>query len=568
MERGDLIADRYRLEELIGRGGMGEVWRATDLELHRTIAVKRGSGTNLEGRAGAKLTHPNVINLLTSFTDESGQEWLVMEYLPSRSLKAIRDKDGPLPPEQVAGIGAQIASALAHLHGKNMVHRDVSPANVLVTTDRIAKLTDFGIATWDSETHPEDAKTGGGTRDFQAPEVVRGHRATSASDIYSLGATLMTAVAGHPSPQAGRDAALGTLLATLTHQDPEHRPTAEQAQHRLANLATPHSRRSRWPAVTAVVLVVVLVGALVWVYTTRPSRNTPTAAAPAAPRSTTPRSPTSIMGDPHTADPCALTYANALAPYGEVETRNDYGEFNRCDALVYLTADHQDSVDVQVELVVHQQDSRVPVQRVGAIGLQRPPADPDGCGRTLLLPGDYQVSVYAQEHGNEKVDLCGMAEAVTSSALVTLNAGPIPRRTLPAASLATKNACALLDPATVTAAIGPALVPRPGFANWDCDWTGTDGSTPVKVEFDQNKAGVGETADGTPIRLAGYTGRVLPPDGSDPDCDVDLVYRTYTDSAGDRTDDVVQVRVYEGHQRCALARRLASTAARRLGHAN
>jgi hypothetical protein len=262
-----------------------------------------------------------------------------------------------------------------------------------------------------------------------------------------------------------------------------------------------------------------------------------------------------------------LTYANALAAYGSVEPRDDYGNFNRCDALVYLSPDRRDDVDVRVELVVHGQESGVPVQRVGGIGLQRPPADTDSCGRILLLPGDYQVSVVAQEHGTEKVDLCGMADAVTSSALVTLNAGPIPRRTLPPSSLAGKDACALLDDATVTAAVGPGLAAQPGFAHWQCDWHDSGAATPVKIVFDQNKVGVGETADGTPIRLGGYTGRLLPPDAGDTDCEVDLVYRTHRDSAGDDTADVVRVEVDDGRpaaEMCASAQRLAGTVARRL----
>lgn len=542
---------------------MGVVWLATDTVLRRSVALKLGkAGARIpdEGVSGANLMHPNVIAVFDVTEDDSGRKWLVMEHLPSRSLRTIRHEDGPLPPAKVAGIGAQIASALAHLHAKGMVHRDVTPANVLVTADGTAKLADFGIATWDRETLTEDPKTGGGTPGFQAPEVTRGNRATTESDMYSLGATLETALEGSPSAGAGPTAPLRAVLNSLMDQEPRRRPTAEQAQRLLADLAGARSRRTWWIAAAAVVLVIGLV--LWWAGPLRPAgRPTPStsAAGDAA---------TSVMGDPRTADPCALTYANALATYGAVEPRDDYGNFNRCDVLVFLTTDRRDDVDVQVELVVHQQESGVPVQQVGAIGLQRPPADPDGCGRVLLLQGDYQVSVYAQEHGTEKVDLCGMAEAVTSSALVTLNAGQIPRRVLPTSSLASKDACALLDTATVTATVGPGLVAQPGFARWECAWKDSGGARPVKVVFDQNKVGVGETADGTPVRFGGYSGRLLPPDGSDTDCEVDLVYRTYTDSTGENTADVARVKVDNGEpaaQLCTMAQRLAATVAQRLG---
>ena len=550
---------------------MGEVWLATDLRLRRTVALKRGKpGVRIahEGVGGAKLMHPNVITVFDVIKDDTGQEWLVMEYLPSRNLKTLRDEDGPLQPRAVAAIGAQIASALAHLHGKGMVHRDISPANVLVAADGTAKLTDFGIATWQSETYTADPTTGGGTPGFQAPEVRRGNRVTQAADIYSLGATLAAAVEGHPSAEAAPGAPLAALLDSLTDSYPQRRPTAEQAHHQLAHLATPAPRRVWWLAATAAAVVVILV---LYLLLASPFRRSPNAIATPGPpdlASTTPVA-RSILGDPRTADPCALTYANALSAYGQVETSTDYGGFNRCDALVTLTVNPQDFVDVIVQFAIHQQDPGVPVQRVGDIGLQRPPADATSCGRTLVLPHDYQVTIDAEEHGQAQVDLCGMADAVTSGALVTLNAGQIPRRTLPAASLARRDACGLLDDATVTAAVGAGLARQAQFGNWECDWSDADDTRLVQVVFDQNKLGVGETADGTPIRLAGYSGRVLPPDDEDTDCDVDLVYRTYTDTQGDRTADVVEVKVdgdQPAAQRCALAQHLARTVAQRLAH--
>lgn len=546
---------------------MGVVWLATDTRLRRTVALKLGKPDARipdEGVGGAKLMHPKVITVFDMTQDDAGQEWLVMEYLPSRSLKAIREQDGPLPPSDVAAIGAQIASALAHLHAKGMVHRDVTPGNVLVAADGTAKLADFGIATWDSETRTADSKTGGGTRGFQAPEVVRGNRATTASDIYSLGATLLTAVEGNLSAEAAPTAPLRTVLDSLLDQAPERRPTAEQAQRRLSELAPARSRRVWWGAAAATVLVI---GLVVWLV--GPFR--PTGAAASAPpgRSTptTAAASNSLMGDPRTADPCALTYASALIGLGQVDGSNDYGNFNRCDALVYLTKDQQDLVDVRVEFDTGQQDPTTPIQRNGSIGIQRLPAEPGDCTRILLLPGDYQVVIDANETGNEKVDLCGMAETMTSSALVALNGGQISRRTLPAASLANKDACTLLDDAAVAGVVGRRgpIARLPSFADWRCDWDYTTGPVLVKVIFDRTAA---EDLDGPTVRIGRYRAFVQPQGYSDTDCEVSLVYRSYVDQAGQQTDEMVLVDLDDKEktpqQLCGPARRLATTVAQRL----
>jgi serine/threonine protein kinase len=111
--RARLIADRYRLEEHLGAGAMGEVWRATDLELGRQVALKRSQSRDngqirREARIGAGLQHPCVISVFDAVVDDQGDRWLVTEYLPSRSLAEILETEGPLPPGQVAEIGAQL----------------------------------------------------------------------------------------------------------------------------------------------------------------------------------------------------------------------------------------------------------------------------------------------------------------------------------------------------------------------------------------------------------------------------------------------------------------------------
>jgi serine/threonine protein kinase len=245
---GDVIAGRYRLEEAVGAGGMGEVWRATDLELRRVVALKRAttgdSGeTRREARIGAGLHHPNVISVFDVVVEDD-QRWLVMEYLPARSLTEVCRADGPIAPDLAARVGAQIAAALAAMHAKGMVHRDITQANILVTEDGTAKLADLGVAMWDQVTLTGSAKTAG-TPGYVAPEVMAGHRATPAADLYSLGVTLSASVEGHPET----DERFTGVLARLTDPDPTHRPTADEATRLLGG--TSNRRPSRTLLVAA-----------------------------------------------------------------------------------------------------------------------------------------------------------------------------------------------------------------------------------------------------------------------------------------------------------------------------
>ncbi|GAB1514686.1 protein kinase domain-containing protein [Actinophytocola sp. KF-1] len=264
MRSGDVIAGRYRLEDTVGAGGMGVVWRATDLELRRVVALKRtadGEQLRREARIGAGLQHPNVIAVFDVVV-EDGVRWLVMEYLPARSLADILRTDGPLTPAGAAHVGAQIAAALSAVHARGMVHRDITPANILVTEDGTAKLADLGIAIWSEVTLTGSAQSPG-TPGFLAPEVARGGAATPAADLYALGVTLSAAVEG-----AGDSAALAGVLADLTAETPSRRLTADAAAGRLGKLAggaaAPRRRASRL-ALLAVGVVVVLVAGLVLV---------------------------------------------------------------------------------------------------------------------------------------------------------------------------------------------------------------------------------------------------------------------------------------------------------------
>jgi serine/threonine protein kinase len=240
---------------------MGKVWQATDLELRRTVALKQtntGDDEEIrrEARIGAGLHHPNVISVF-DVVEEGDRRWLVMEYLPARSLAEAIREDGPVPPSRAAHIGAQIATALSAMHAKGMVHRDVTPGNILVTDDGTAKLIDLGITTWDQVTRT-GTQQHTGTPAYMAPELLDGHLVTPAADVYSLGTTLQAAVKGHDSVN-GR---FENLLTRLTDPSPSRRPTADETAKLLARSRT--RRPSRGVLVGAGVgMVAVLVAAAV-----------------------------------------------------------------------------------------------------------------------------------------------------------------------------------------------------------------------------------------------------------------------------------------------------------------
>src|SRR3954466_10874059 len=156
-----LVAGRYLLSDVLGRGGMGTVWLATDRVLERQVALKEVTfsvdltdeertilreRTMREARAAARLDHPCVTTVY-DVVEEGGKPWRVMEHVSARSLQEILEEQGPLMPDAVARIGLDVLAALDAAHEAGIVHRDVKPANVLVDADGHACLTDFGIAT-------------------------------------------------------------------------------------------------------------------------------------------------------------------------------------------------------------------------------------------------------------------------------------------------------------------------------------------------------------------------------------------------------------------------------------
>ncbi|MFF2045125.1 serine/threonine-protein kinase [Kitasatospora sp. NPDC058170] len=265
---GDLIGGRYRLLELIGQGGMGRVWRGRDETLGRDVAVKEvllPPGVTdeqrnelvqrvlREARAAARLNHPGIITV-HDVVEHEGAPLIVMEYVVGTSLAAEIARDGALPVRRVAEIGVAMLKALQRAHAVGIVHRDLKPDNVLLMDDRVI-ITDFGIA------HMTDAttaltRTGAviGTPAYMAPEQLEGRPPAAANDLWSLGATLYSAVEGEAPFSATtfsalciavvtqaprtplRAGALIPVLAALLTKDPAQRATAEQALAALEHL--------------------------------------------------------------------------------------------------------------------------------------------------------------------------------------------------------------------------------------------------------------------------------------------------------------------------------------------
>ncbi|MCE7000759.1 serine/threonine protein kinase [Saccharothrix sp. S26] len=262
MDVGRLVAGRYRLRGRVGAGAMGVVWQALDERLDRVVALKQlvvpeGSDpvaavgrAAREARIAARLRHPNAVTV-HDVVEDDGRPVLVMEYLAARTL-ADRIARGPLPAEQVTGIGAQVASALAAAHAAGIVHRDVKPGNVLLTEDGTAKITDFGIARAVGDVTVTRTGLLAGTPAYLSPEVARGGEPGPASDVFALGATLYAAVEGRPPfgegdnaiallhavaagrfPPPTRAGPLTAVLVDLLRTDPATRPTMAQAAERL-----------------------------------------------------------------------------------------------------------------------------------------------------------------------------------------------------------------------------------------------------------------------------------------------------------------------------------------------
>jgi serine/threonine protein kinase len=207
---------------------MGAVWLARDTVLRRDVAMKRigmipgASAPDLEraereARLAARLNHPHVVGVF-DLVAEGEETWLVMEYVEGVTLSALIKRDGALAPDEAAPLVRQAADALAAAHEAGIVHRDVKPSNMLVTPAGEVKLTDFGIARAEADASLTQTGLVTGSPAYLAPEVASGATATEASDVWSLGATLFHALAGH-TPYDVSENLMGALYR-IVHEEP------------------------------------------------------------------------------------------------------------------------------------------------------------------------------------------------------------------------------------------------------------------------------------------------------------------------------------------------------------
>ncbi|GGX06981.1 serine/threonine-protein kinase [Streptomyces lomondensis] len=645
MRPGDEFAGRYVLKEVIGTGRGGDVWLAHDTVVGQDVALKRerveGDRETAvrrllgEPRALAKFRdHPHVVTLFDVLTvppggDEDAAEtyWFVMEYVPGGGL----DRQPPMSPERVARLGAQLADALAALHAAGIVHCDLKPANVGLTRRGTAKLLDFGAAYRVGGT---ETITANGpysfTPDYAAPELARGNVPRPASDVFCLAATLYALVTGSPprggddGDDAGEDTArlthwkaeqgvvemdaeavgpLHPVLTAMLRRDPAQRPEAAEAARLLTAVAESGARRARlgrsappgggrWPRRRRRVLFAAALGvcaALALGLVALPGHGSGDDGTKTGTESAgrqLPKDPgkggtRSLIGDPRTADVCALTDPAALARFGRSEVDVDYGNFDRCDVLVHT--DDTTRIDVSVQLRRGSPpEASEPVRSIGGIAVREQPAEPDECG--LLLSRDagddkdgdagddmyvgVRVDVGHGEVAGGVAALCGVADTAARSAAEVLNRGPLPRRTpgYPAASLAWADACALLDAKALSVVPGiKADVPEAGVANWECEWFSDVDDLEAEIAFfrDEPKS----ARDGRTVRLSGYHA-VVEPEGNGPGtCTVFVTYREYGGRDAETAAEMLRLHVRGQRpmgQLCGMVTDLAASAAARL----
>ncbi|MFJ1649603.1 serine/threonine-protein kinase [Streptomyces sp. NPDC088258] len=631
-EAGYKVDDRYLLRKLIGRGGMGVVWQAWDETLKRHVAVKcarpddseAAKRLKKEARLAARLHHPNIVPVF-DFVEEETACWIVMEFVPSRSLAQAVAESGLLMPEYAGSVGCQIAAALAKSHAEGVVHGDVTPENILVTDDGVARLMDFGIARalWSDDTRTQTVSgTVRGKPKYLAPEVAKGRPADEKADVFSLGASLFAAVEGRsPYGEAGtplaylaraiedhietaeRAGPLSAPLTALLEVDPRRRPAATEARRLLTRSAPPppHTRaelndgrtlalpplppprafallrslalrlprsvRRRRRSLAVTMGALFLAAAVTAGFLVVRDGGRATGAADEKPAATSAAGRAGAIGDPSGADPCKLLDAAALSRFGDTRLTPEYGEFNRCDVLV--RNDGVEVADAQVRLDAEpaEFDSGVPTRKVGDLVIAAFERDGDACVRGIATADRQQIQVIGKRLGSPAPDLCELADAATDQVVGVLDDEAVPRRTSrPAAnSLSTVDACALLDADALRRVPGvDARNQRRGFGSWSCGWSSDDDDSEVLVRYSRDNS---LADDGRPTEIAGTKGYLSPQESSDDSCVVRTPHRTYTNSAGDRTIELLELTVYSPQsvgELCGSATSLAATAVRNI----
>lgn len=599
MRAGQVVGDRYRLEERLGSGSQGQVWRAADLRLReRSVALKRAlSGGDAaaaakvrrEAEVLASVNHPNVVTVFDA-VEEDGDWWIVMEYVDGRTLADA----GTVSAEEAARYGAQLAGGLEAVHAKGILHRDIKPANVMVTGQGHAKLADFGIA---RQVHAEPTLTGTGavtgTPGYVAPEVVRGGKFTPAADVFSLGATIFHLVEG-TSPfgegnahsllwrtaqgdriEPKRAGALAPLLDRLLATDPKRRVKIAEARVELGRIGgeavSVTARRVRlrrswiWSGVAAAALV--LLAAAVWNVLPGGEDQGPQGEAAEL-------DPWDFIGDPTTADPCALFDEEALSVYGPTEIDADNGSFESCDLRI-----ENDTGGVDLNLYLYKtngdplQDGETTMH--GEFGIVSSEGIHTECKRTLIFPdGEHFAEMIAEQDPGEDTDICPIIDTAVNAAADSLTeGGPLARREHEEdpESLFYLDACDLLDDEALEHFPGVAADdPLEGFGGWTCQWTSTTSAMHVRVLFDRDDPP--EADDGERLTL---DGRVAYNEGDhwgeDESCLVSVIYGQDASAEQDGTIVAEYVRIWvrgteddDPDQMCDIAVALAGPAAEAL----
>ncbi|WP_155059675.1 serine/threonine-protein kinase [Streptomyces blattellae] len=637
MRSGDEFAGRYVLREVIGAGRSGDVWLAHDsmvgqdvalkperVDENRETAVRRLLG---EPRAMAKFRdHPHVVTLFDVVTvpaDGEGADtyWFVMEYVPGGGL----DRLPPVSPLRAARMGAQLADALAALHDAGVVHCDVKPANIGLSRRGTAKLLDFGAAYRVGGT---DTITANGpfsfTPDYAAPELARGNVPRPASDVFCLGTTLYALITGSPprgveterddggrrEPGDSQDSdrlrywkaeqgvvemdadAVGPLYPVLTamlQRDPRQRPDAVEVKRLLEAVAGPdadttqdtlqdtarRSQRRRRLLAAAVGLSAVLALGLVALPGDGDGGTGSDGAAPSQMAGDASNSKTSaLIGDPQTADVCALADREAFDQFGTAKVDVDYGNFDRCDTLVSVDSDTR--IDVSIQLLPGSPpESSKPSSTVGRIDIREEEAESDECNLLLTSDGNTEntmvgvrVNMGQGSVTGGNATLCTVANEAATSAANVLNNGPLPRRDprYRPESLAWKNACELLDSKALSVVPGlQGEVPDAGVADWSCEWTSDVDNLDTEIAFFRDQPKSAEDG-GEEITLSGYR-TVIEPDDDGDSCSAFVEYRQYSGMGAEMFAEMVRLDV--GGERsmdelCGMATDLARSAAAEL----
>ncbi len=262
-QSGDLIADRYELEELVGTGGMSSVFRARDRQLERRVAIKilhqhyaedpeYLERFRREARAVARLSHPNIVTVIDR-GDDDGRQFIVFEHVEGENLKELVLRAGRLPVRRALELALAVADGLAFAHEHGLVHRDVKPQNVLLSSEGDVKVTDFGIA---RSLHVEQGVTQTGTvlgtAEYLAPEQASGRSVSAATDVYSLGVVLWELLAGD-APFVGENF-VAVALQHVNEPPPsvrERRPDVSSRLEAAVDRALAKDPARRFPSMAA-----------------------------------------------------------------------------------------------------------------------------------------------------------------------------------------------------------------------------------------------------------------------------------------------------------------------------